>query len=130
MPVERSLLQTVNGDPVSILTHSQFSNVNWFGHSLSRCSEYVLNKKRKAKGYGKIDTSHEEPWYLQDDRNGYYDRYYDHYIETETYGIAVKSPRKNSDLKGWTKVYVPEMLCVRPIIMLKASDAEKYMIDV
>ena len=61
-------------------------------------------------------------------RIGYYDRYYVHY--NETYGTALMSPRKNSDLKGWTKVYVPKMLCVRPIIMLKASDAEKYMIDV
>ncbi len=126
MPDERSLLQKVNGDSVSILTHSQFSKVNWFGHSLSRCSEYVLNKKKKQKGYGKIDTTHEEPWFLQDDRNSYYDKY--GYIR-ESYGEALKSPEKNSDLNGWINVNVAEMLCVRPIIMLKASDAEKYMIE-
>lgn len=127
MPDERLLLQEVNGDPVSILTYSQFKKVNWFGHSLSRCSEYVLNKRKVQKKNGKLDISHEETWYLQDDREGGYYESQDRFIEN--FGGALYSPQNNLEIEEWLrKVPVRRMLCVRPIIRLKVSDAKKYII--
>ena len=119
-----------NGDYVSLLTYSQFKKINWYGHSMARCSEFALAEKAEFQGFWESNTNSEASWPLLDDRIGNYelvDFRSERYFKTE--GFVLSSPRNDSDMKN-TNLIVPakQKVFVRPVIRIKAGNAERFRI--